>query len=231
VKINAGHVSLAVCALVLAGGCVAQRGIDFGRWTGIGESTALIRVVSSSNARPPADGETVLILPPLGPMPVGSAETLHRELYKEARNYFPVSVTSLPADAPQARYVTADNLLLNGTQINAREAARAGAALGASHVLCVHVRDYRPYPPQVITMRLSLIDVATARAVVEIDASFDAAQQQVVLALADHLQRRRAREYGTHSLNVMLQSPVEYSAFVSASCCRSLAHALWSTQS
>ena len=58
------------------------------------------------------------------------------------------------------------------------------------------------------------------------EAAFDARQQQLVTAVGDYLQARRARKYDTTSLEIMLRSPAEYSAFAAGFCCRSLSNTL-----
>jgi hypothetical protein len=218
---------LAAVALAATCGCVALRGRDFGHWAGLGESTPLVRITQQTGPVPLTGQEQVLLLPITGNLPSEAARTLQNYLYREACTYFPVNVQSLPAGCPAAEYASQDNLLKANALFNVREVGRLGAFFGASHVLSVHVREFRPYHPQVLALRLTLIDVASGRVALDMDAAFDATQQSVVMALAAHLQERRARKYDTQNLDLMLRSPSEYAAFVSACCCRGIAKTVW----
>ena len=72
-----------------------------------------------------------------------------------------------------------------------------------------------------------MVDSASGAAIGEMEATFDAKEQQVVVALRNNLQSRRAREFDDSSLDVMLRSPSEFQNFVATVCCRELAQALW----
>ena len=124
-------------------------------------------------------------------------------------------------------YLTEDNLMPDGNQFDTSEAGRIGTLLGATHVLCVSIRDWQQYPPQVLSLSVTMVDCASLQPILEMDATFDASEQQVVMALADHLQRREARKYSSHGLDILLHSPSKYATFVASQCNRELFRQLW----
>lgn len=217
--------SLAGCA-VLASGCVAKRGVDFGHWARTGERINLIRVFKSVDIKPFSGEETILVLPAIGSdMQPEARERLRRTLQDELRYYFSARIVGLDSKGPLGEYLQESDLKLAGDFSDMQEMGRIGTLVGASHVLYVQVRGYRPYPPQLLNLCLTLVETSTLKPAVELNASFDAGEQQVVLALGDYLQSRRARHYDTQNLDIMLNSPGEYSDFVSSACGRALADA------
>jgi hypothetical protein len=151
---------------------------------------------------------------------------LQQNFFREACNYLPANIIELKDNVRPAGYATRNNLYPDGITLDVREASRLGALLGVTHVLAVYVREYRPYHPQVLTLRLSLIDVRAQRQRVNMESAFDATQQQLMTTMADYLQQRRARKNDTTSLDVMLRSPAEYAAFAASFCCKRLAQTL-----
>jgi len=217
----------AACCLLCFCGCLAQRGIDFGHWAQAGERIPVIRL-ATSKANPELTGnESLLILPPTGPMSDDLLRDLHDDLCQEMRNYTSAEVVSASRNGVLRDYLTEDNILLTRDMPNRTEVARIGRLVGATHVLCTRVREFRAYPPQVLSLCLVLVATDSSNPVAELDAGFDAADQQVVIALGRYLQRRRARKYDSQNLDIMLRSPSEYRSFVSAECSRALAGALW----
>ena len=219
---------LATTALVLllTNGCVLQRGDDFGSWVGRPEATTLVRITKDQETQPLATADRVLLLPVTGELPETQARMLQQNFFREACNYLPANIIELKDNVRPAGYATRNNLYPDGITLDVREASRLGALLGVTHVLAVYVREYRPYHPQVLTLRLSLIDVRAQRQRVNMESAFDATQQQLMTTMADYLQQRRARKNDTTSLDVMLRSPAEYAAFAASFCCKSLAQTL-----
>jgi hypothetical protein len=215
-----------VCALALACGCVAKRGVSFGHWAMRGERINTIRVFIPENEQRLSGREKVLLFPPLGEMPAENLEQLQKHLHQEMLNYFMAPVYTLSRDGRMREYISEDNLLLAGGMFNTEEAGRIGKMLGATHSLCVLVRQFRPYPPQVLALSLVMVDNETCRMVAEMDATFDAAQQEVLIAADEYLQTRLAREYSSQNLDILLRSPTQYSGFVSCYCCRVLAQVM-----
>ncbi len=214
---------LAAAALLFTGGCLTQRGDDFGSWVGRSEPTSLVRITSDPGIQPLKSGDRCLLLPVTGDLSEDEAKRLQQDFFREACNYLPASVSQLPANARAATFASAKNLYHDGLTLDVQEACRLGSLLNVNYVMVVQVRDYRPYHPQELSLRLSLLDVAAQRMRISMDASFDARQQQLVTAIGDYLQERRARKYDTTSLEIMLRSPAEYTAFAASFCCRSLA--------
>jgi hypothetical protein len=222
------HPARALTALLLlfTSGCVLQRGENFGSWTGRAEPTTLVRITKDQETQPLATADRCLLLPITGDLPENQARRLQQDFFREACNYLPANIIELKDQAQPAGYASRNNLYPDGLTLDVREACRLGALLGVTHVIAVYVREYRPYHPQVLTLRLSLIDVRAQRLRVNMEAAFDATQQQLLTSLADYLQQRRARKNDTTNLDVMLRSPAEYAAFAASFCCKSLAQTL-----
>ena len=225
-----GMPALPVCLTFLSAGCVAQRGIDFGVWGGNAERIEFVRVTQPPDSPSFQGDETVLLLPPMGNIATEQLERLNRILSQEIRNYFPITVFEIEANDSLKRYISKQNLVPFGDKFDAEEVARIGGLLGVSHVLCTFVRDYRPHPPQNLALYLSLIETSERQISAEVNADFDATEQQVVMALRNYLQRRRARVFDKTSLEIMLRSPSEYQAFAMASCSQELAEELWNLE-
>ena len=218
--------ALAATALLLTGGCVVQRGDDFGSWIGRAEPTSLVQITKDPGTLPLKSGDRCLLLPISGSMSESSAQLLQQDFFREACNYLPANVCTLPASARAATYASANNLYPDGITLDVQEACRLGALLNVNYVIAVQVREYRPYHPQILTLRLSLLDVTARHMRICMEAAFDARQQQLVTAIGDYLQARRARKYDNTNLEIMLRSPAEYAAFSAAFCCQSLSETL-----
>ena len=163
--------------------------------------------------------DQILVLPPYSKeVSPELRKLIHRSLVQELRNYLPANVLSLEIDEGSQCYTGTENIRVIGDVLDPDEVGRLGSLVNASHVIAVYVHEFRPYPPQKISLRLVVVDVELLQDIVHLDGVFDASEQQVVLALSDHLQARRARRFDTQSLGIMLQSPAEFSGFVSARC-------------
>jgi hypothetical protein len=218
---------LVLCATLMSTGCVVWRGADFGHWARTGDKIPLVRAFTVDQM-PAWDGtEQFLVLPPQGKgIPPDLMKLLHQNLMAELRNYLPVNVHAL-ADTPAADpLVEQGNLMTTGGTLDINEVSRLAALVKATHVVAVQVMEFRPYPPQKVALRLLVVDVALQQTLLNLDGTFDAAEQQVLLALSDHLQSRRARRFDIQSLEVMLQSPMEFSGFVCARCADAAAEEL-----
>jgi hypothetical protein len=215
---------LAACFML--SGCVLQRGEDFGSWAGRPEATTLVRITKDPEIRPLATADRCLLLPITGELPEPQARMLQQTFFREACNYLTANIIELKDNERPAGYATRHNLYPDGITLNVQEASRLGALLGMTHVIAVYVREYRPYHPQVLTLRLALVDVRTKRQCVNMEAAFDATQQQLMKTMAEYLQARRARKNDTTNLEIMLRSPTEYAAFAASFCCKSLSQTL-----
>jgi hypothetical protein len=219
---------MAACLLLAIGsaGCVSRRGIDFGHWARSPERIAVVRIVHDDTATAITNRDTILVLPPVGAMDESIRTAFHRELFQQAQNAFPAAVLDLQMSPAWNAVLSDENMTADGRLLNYAEIARLGSLLGVSHVLCLRVRDYRPYQPQVLSVWAAVVDTRTKRAAVELSGCFDASEQQVVVAVGDYLQARQARKFDQQNLDILLASPTEYRAFVLAHCCRDLADSL-----
>jgi len=205
---------------------MTQRGLDFGHWAQSGEKLNIIRIRHIPGMKSMTSNDKMLVLPPLGITDTEQTKTLHTSICREMRNYMPATVFAAEINGDAADYIAADNMTMTDDTMNGPEAARLGRALGASYVLCSKVRQIRPYPPQILDIFMAVIDTKTGRPMVSLSAAFNASDQQIVIAVAQYLQRRRARKYNDNSLDIMLRSPTEYQAFVAAECSKALAQCL-----
>jgi hypothetical protein len=216
-------------AILFSAGCLAQRGADFGHWSRTPERIELVRVFKTESDTPFAVGERMLVLPPVGQgleeARRGLLNHILREIqYASAVHPFQIGDRVLPA-----RYWREDNVADATGRFDLQEVVRIGRLFETRYVLCVHVRAWRPYAPQVLALHMTLVHVEAGERVAELNASFNAAEQQVVVAMDDWLQARRARKYDAQSLDIMLRSPAEFGAFATARCVQSLFHALKKT--
>lgn len=197
-------------------GCVAFRGSDFGHWARLADYIPLIQ------ARLPSGPSTnavhnVLLLTPLGGGSESERKIIGETLYQELRTRLGPTSLALDDKDPVNRYVNSANLL-DGDTPRTDEIVRLGSMAGASHVVCMTVRDWHPYPPQRLNARLFIVDVSARSLAVEVDACLDAAEQQVVMALGEYLQERRAMPFEKYSLQIILQSPSEFLRFATSVC-------------
>ncbi len=213
--------------LLLPAGCVVWRGSDFGHWARTGERHPLVRIQRLAPAVRWTGRERVLLLPPGGAFPTPDwAWAFYDQLSEEFRHYLRGRVLTLARGDRLAHYAAGDNLRESVDRVNPEEAARVAALADADYVIGVWVRDFRAYPPQRLAFRATVVHTASRKALLEADGGFDAANQHVVVALADHLQARRARKFDMQNLERMLQSPTEYGQFVSTRCAAAVSAAL-----
>ena len=217
------------CGILAVGltGCVAQRGVDFGHWAGSPEMIPLTRPYNIKKSERPTPADLIALLPPLGVMQEKSNNEFQQRILQEAQKYFPARVIDIDPQGPLSEYLNGDNLAPTTGIFDFQEVARVGRLMSAKYVLSVWVREVRAHPPQRVTLYFAMVDSASSTAIGEMEATFDAKEQQVVVALRNNLQSRRAREFDDSSLDVMLRSPSEFQAFVATVCCRELAQALW----
>jgi hypothetical protein len=213
--------------LALMQGCVVKRGIDFGHWAASAEKIPLIRQHNVDTTKLPGLDAKFALLPPINHMPEPTRAQFKDILLKVLRNHAPVQIFEVDEQGPLSEYVREDNLAPAAGMFDFKEAARLGRLLGASHVLCVRVRDFRLHPPQLLALYWAVVEAASGQVVVEFDASYDASEQQVVMAMDDYLQSRRARGYDKTNLEIMMRSPMEFHSFVCTQCSRTMAQTLW----
>ena len=204
-------------------GCVLQRGVDFGSRAGRAENIPVIRVYNVGPEAWPDQTQTILLLPPLGNAIPKYRESLQLDLQEELQKYFNARVVGVSARGKMEEYVAEKNLAPESGFFDFEEVKRLGALMQADYVVCTWVQEIRPYPPQILSLYMTILDVQRGDLLIELDATFNAAEQKVVVALEDYLQRRRARTYDRNSLDMMLQSPNDFHLFAVSECCRAMA--------
>ncbi|MDD2235983.1 MAG: hypothetical protein PHP44_00420 [Kiritimatiellae bacterium] len=219
-------VAVLLPAWVLAAGlsgCVLQRGVDFGSRAGRAENIPVIRVYNVMNEAWPDQTQTVLLLPPLGQVTPKYRESLQLDLQEEFQKYFNSRVVSVGARGKMEEYVAEKNLVPESGFFDFEEIKRLGELMQTDYVVCTWIQEVRPYPPQSLSLYITILDVTRGDLLIELDATFNAAEQKVVVALENYLQRRRARTYDRNSLDMMLQSPSDFHLFAISECCRAMA--------
>lgn len=204
-------------------GCVAQRGIDFGHWAGTSERIPMTRTYNIQKNKRVTTNDIVVLLPPLGNLPPISQDRFPQILLQEVQKYFPARAIEVTSSGNLKEYVSQDNLSPTAGVFDFQEAARVGRLLSASYVLCTWVREARVHPPQSLVLHFVLVETASSQPIGEMDATYNASEQEVVMAARNHLQSRLARRFDSTSLNILLRSPEEYQTFVAAACMSTLA--------
>ena len=218
-------VSIGMAGMLLAFcGCVAQRGIDFGHWAGTSERIPLIRTYHVQKNKRLTTNDMIVLLPPLGNLPPISQDRFPKILLQELQKYFSAQVIDVAPDGNLKEYVAQDNLSPTAGVFDFQEAARVGRLLGASYILCTWVREARVHPPQSLVVHFALVEAASSQPVGEMDATYNASEQEVVIAARNYLQSRMARHFDNTSLNILLRSPEEYQTFVATECMSALSN-------
>ena len=216
--------------LASSSSCVLQRGRNFGHWAQSGEKIDLIRYSIPAPEPKMPDNITIAILPAISDMPQPYLNTLNNNLLQQSRVYVPANILEVDPDGKLKAYMTKDNLMPIAGVFNSQEVGRLGRILGASHVLCCHVQNYRLDPPQILSLHFILVDTGSFKTVTEMTADFDASEQVTAITLDRYLRSRSNRPYNITNLDIILRSPSQYSAFVAAECMFSFAERLWKRQ-
>lgn len=192
---------------------------------GRAENIPLIRVYNVGDQGAPTSRDTILILPPLGHAGMYQSKLLS-SFQEEFQKYFNARVVSVSGEGRMGEYVNQQNLVPEDGFFDFEEIKRFGSIMQSEYVACIWVQEVRAYPPQVLSLYMTILDVNAGSLLIELDATFNASDQKVVVALQDYLQRRRARRFDRQNLDVMLQSPTEFHQFVAAECSRAMAQEL-----
>ncbi len=212
-----------LCALLA--GCITTREVSFAAFVACGGKPVL-RVVPSATFRGFSGNESVLVVS-IMPGRTGVERAPFKEsVIQEVRGALDTPVLAVSVNDDVSEYVTPANLIAYGDVVDIAEASRLGQLLGASHVLCVLVRASRVYHPQLMSTSWVLVESATGRAMLHMDAMLDAGDQDTVREMGRYLRSRRARPDDMQSLELMLRSPREYGRFVASLCSRALAKSL-----
>ncbi|NCD35010.1 MAG: hypothetical protein EOL87_16530 [Spartobacteria bacterium] len=221
-----GQSVVMMAVMLLATGCVLKRGDDFGSYVGRSETVPIIRVYNVSAGKAPPASTTVMILPPLGDIKSPYSESLQQDIQEELQKYLNARVVTASPKGKLSEYVTEENLAPESGFFDFGEIARLGSLLGVDYMFCTWVSDWRPYPPQTLSLYLVLLETKNGSVLAELDAVFEASEQRVHVALENYLQRRVSRPYDKQNFNVLLESPTAYRHFVVAECCRAMAFEL-----
>jgi len=204
-------------------GCLASKGVTFGHWARTAEKVNLVRVMTQADAPEFMPDQIILILPPIGRIPDDNRMTLYNNICREAGNYLPGRIVKLNEDERLREYLSADNIAGMSDSFNTHEIAKLGYLFSADHVIATYISEFRPYHPQIINIHMAVVQTEKNRAVVELTAFLDAGEQQVLLAMSDYLQSRRARKFDFQNLDIMLNSPAEYGSFAATLCLKAIA--------
>lgn len=203
---------LMITATVLNQGCVAQKGVDFGHWAMTAERRQLVRVTVEQEAWL-SSSSTIAILPLVGKMSGTNSERFRQQLGLNLQDQIPLNLITPSEEIADSPLLQEDNLIRGGNP-RISEIAGAGKIFEASHALCIWITEFNPYPPQKIYFQAWLIKTSDSSLCASITSSLDAAEQQTILAAAAYMQSRRARPYNETNLDILLQSPMEFSDFV-----------------
>ncbi len=204
--------------LAVAGsGCAARQGRDYGHVlfnsadffqiqlvtpVGVGDSSVVIN--------------NLLLLPAVGDLPEELIDGMLLTLWQELQQIIPGAV-SMPRERGRfAAYTTTANLLGDDGRPAVQEIVQLGHLTGSSHVLLPRIMDYRPYHPQRIVMEWMLFDVRRGQMVLLMVGNMDASEQRVLVAADTYLRQRKAREYSSSNLDMMLRSPRDFNGFAMA---------------
>lgn len=210
---------LGLCLVWMAGGCAARLGRDYGHPVFPAAEyyhIQHIQRVLSGEERGLIYIDRLLLVPPAGEIPPELAEVFMHSLRQELQQILPGSVQVPESRGTYASYVTEGNLLLDSGRPNTEELARMGGVAEASHVLFVRLLDFRPYPPQRISMEWTLVDVKAEAERLLLVGGMDASEQVVLIAADRFLRERRAFPYTSENLDLLLRSPRAYSSFAVA---------------
>jgi hypothetical protein len=208
--IRAGTIGL-LCAILA--GCVTR--------------VPSLRVFPHKAVQPFSGNERVLVVSILPGRTAVERSLFKESVIQEVRRVLGTPVLAIGADDDLSEYVTPANLIAYGDTINVDEVSRLGRVVGASHVLCVLVRSSRTYHPQLMSTAWVLVESEKSSVILQMDALFDAADQDTVREMGRYLRARRARSGDMPRLEQMLRSPREYGRFVASLCSRALADSVY----
>ncbi|MBN2164478.1 MAG: hypothetical protein JXR25_04875 [Pontiellaceae bacterium] len=155
----------------------------------------------------------LLLLPPLGMEDETQRSRFHEQLSRAMLRRFSTPVKEIAPDSAYAPYITGGNLLLSDGTLNLKEIAIIGNLMGASYVICPHVRSIRIYHPQCIDLRIVVINARTDTVCAELSAVFDAQDRDVVEYFNEFCKANKKEPEEETDLSFRLKSPSTFQAF------------------
>ena len=159
------------------------------------------------------DVRGLLLLPPLGLDDPEQQSLFHEQLYRASLRRFSIPIKEIPPNSAYAPYITEGNLLRSDGTLNLKEIAIIGNLMGATYVICPHVRSMRIYHPQCIDLRIVVINARTDTICAELSGVFDAQDRDVVEYFNQFCKANKKEPEEETDLSFRLKSPSTFQAF------------------
>ena len=166
----------------------------------------------------PSTIQQTVLLPPLGIKDPALREKVRQKLYQGARRHFVNPLQVVNPDSSYANYITEKNLVTPDGTLNTSEVVIIGELMDVSHVICPMFLEIRPYPPQKISILVTVIDVKTGNVAAELSGTFDARDRDIRDWFGLYTGERGADYELEQEIDSKLLSPSEFQAFVADSC-------------
>jgi len=160
----------------------------------------------------------ILILPPLGIDDPDVQRSFHQQIYSAAQRRFTTPLKIVLASSAYAPYIDESNLVRNDGTLNIKEVAVIGALMNSSHVICPYVLELKPYHPQRIDIRLSVVNSGTGKVSAELSSVFDARENDVFDYFMEYSKSHQGLEESEEDLRLKIKSPTAFQAFVADLC-------------
>jgi len=217
VKRGCQAILLMGCLVAVGSGCAARLGRDYGHVLFNSADYFQIQIVTPGGAKDQTIAiDNLLLLPAVGDLPEELIDGMLLTVWQELQQIIPGSVIMPRERGRFAAYTTTANLLGDDGRPAVQEIIQIGRVTGSSHVLLPRIRDYRPYHPQRIVMEWMLFDVKRGQMVLLMVGNMDASEQRVLVAADAYLRQRKAKEYSSSNLDMMLRSPRDFNGFAMA---------------
>lgn len=156
----------------------------------------------------------VLLLPPLGIKDPDLRDRIQRTLYSAAQRRFTVPIRMVSADSAYSPYVGRDNLIRNDGTFNLEEIAIIGNLMNTIYVICPHIRELKPYHPQLIDIQILIVDAANAKVCAELSGVFDARDNDTFDNFISYGTSHKKKDATEDDMAFQIQSPAAFQGFV-----------------
>jgi hypothetical protein len=172
------------------------------------------------------DLKRILLIPPMGDISAEIQEQLHRRLFSSAQRHFMTPIRTVSADSAYAPYIAENNLMASDGTLNLQEIVILGRLMNTTHVMCPFILEARPYHPQRINIHITVIDITTAEAPVELSAVFDASEEDIRDTFYEFAKMHKRGDEIKKDLELQIHSPAMFQAFATDVLCNVLAEKL-----